>query len=121
AKRDRLAFSAVTPGAADAVNIALRLVWQVEVHHVTDARNVGAPRRDVGRNGNADLARAEVVQRLLAGVLRLVAVDLVRRKAVTHPIARDAGGTTPGGRGDADRHHGTAGERHGEDGALLVQ
>src|SRR5690606_12316554 len=36
AKRDGLAFRSVTSGAADAVNIALRLVRKVEVYHMAD-------------------------------------------------------------------------------------
>ena len=69
AQRDGDAVGAVAARAADAVDIALRLVGQVEIHHMADAGNVDAARGDVGRHEDAHRAVAEAVERLLAGVL----------------------------------------------------
>src|SRR5690606_30399699 len=121
AKRDGLAFRSVTSCAADAVNIALRLVRKVEVYHMADARNVDATRRDVGRNQNADLAGAEVVQSLLAGILRLVAMNNRSSKAIALEITGHTIGAMLGTCEDDDLLHGVAGKQLGQHGALLLQ
>ncbi len=56
AERDRDAVGAGARGAADAVDVALRDVRQVEIDDVADAVDVDAARRDVGRHQHADLA-----------------------------------------------------------------
>jgi hypothetical protein len=62
-------------GAANAMDIAFRLVRQIEVDDMGDAIDVDAARGDIGRDQDTDLAVAEVIERLLTGILRLVAVN----------------------------------------------
>ena len=62
-------------GAADAVDVRLRLVRQVVVDHVRDAVDVDAARGHVGRHQHRRPVALEVRQRSLPGVLALVAVD----------------------------------------------
>src|SRR5688572_873030 len=75
AERDGDAVIAGARSAADAMDVALRLIRQVEIDHVGDAVDVDAASGDVGRHQDADLAVAEILQRLLSRVLGLVAVD----------------------------------------------
>ncbi len=74
-QRDRGAFSAGARGAADAMDIGLGHVGQIEVHHMADAVDVDAARGDIGGDQRADLAGAERRQHPLAVVLRLVAMN----------------------------------------------
>src|ERR1700722_20755261 len=74
-ERDRHAVSAGPRGAADAVDIGLRYVGQIEIHHMADAVDVDAAGGDVGGDQRADLAGAECRQYPLAMVLRLVAMN----------------------------------------------
>ena len=62
-------------GAADPVNIGLRLVGQVVVDHVAQAGNIDAPGRDVRGDQDFHLAAFEAVQGGLPRVLTLIAVD----------------------------------------------
>src|SRR5579884_399046 len=62
-------------GAADAMDILLGNVGQVEVHDVADARDVDAARGDVGGDEHRHVARLERRNRALALRLALVAVD----------------------------------------------
>ena len=87
AERDGDAVIAGARGAADAVDVALRLVRQVEIDDMGDAVDVDAAGGDVGRHQHADLAVAEILERLLAGVLGLVAVDGVGAHAGRGPAA----------------------------------
>src|SRR3546814_16520817 len=98
AERDGDALGAGARGAADAVDVALRLVRQFVVDDVGDPWHVDAARGDVGRHQHAGTARAEGVERALARVLRLVAVDGVGRDAGLGELLGDAVGAGPGGR-----------------------
>ena len=64
-KRDGDAAGAGARGAADAVDIAFRLVRQIEIDDVGDAGHVDAARGDVGRHQHAGAAGAEALQRSL--------------------------------------------------------
>ena len=75
AERDRDAVGAGARGAADAVDVGFRDVRQVVIDDVADAVDVDAAGGDVGGDQDAQLAVAEVGERALALVLRLVAVD----------------------------------------------
>ena len=75
AEADGLAGGAGAGGSADAVDIALRFVGQVEVDDVGHAVDVDAAGGDIRRDEHADRALAETVQGPCAGVLALVAMD----------------------------------------------
>src|SRR5947209_17456135 len=75
AERQRNAVGAGASSAADAVDILLRNVRQVEVHDVTDAGDVDAARRDVGRDEHRHSAGLEGGDGAFALSLALVAVD----------------------------------------------
>src|ERR1035437_3949977 len=75
AKRDRDALRAGARGAADAMDIGLGNVGEIEVHHMTDAVDVDAAGGNVGGDQGADLAGAECPLHPLAMILRLVAVN----------------------------------------------
>ena len=75
AERDGLARRAGAPGAADAMDVILRGLRQLEVEDVRDAVDVDAAGRDVGRDQHARGAAPERFERPLARPLRLVAVD----------------------------------------------
>ena len=96
AEADRHAVIARARGAADAVDILVRHVRQLEVEDMADARHVDAARRDVGRDEDLHLARAELAERALALRLALVAVDRVGGDAVAREQADDAVGAVLG-------------------------
>src|SRR3546814_14036619 len=75
AERDGDALGAGARGAADAVDVALRLVRQFVVDDVGDPWHVDAARGDVGRHQHAGTARAAGAAPALARVSRLVAVE----------------------------------------------
>ena len=81
AKRDGFALGAGARRSADAVDIGLWDVRDVEVDDVAHALDIDPARRDVGRDEQPRLARPESTERPLARVLRLVAVDRVGGKA----------------------------------------
>src|SRR3546814_17783938 len=81
AERDGDALGAGARGAADAVDVALRLVRQFVVDDVGVPWHVDSARGYVGRHQHAGTARAEGVSRALALVLRIVVVDGVARAA----------------------------------------
>ena len=62
-------------GAADAVDVILGDVREIEVHHVADLGDVDAAGGDVGRHQHARLAGLERVHRGAALALRAVGVD----------------------------------------------
>ena len=121
AQRHGGAVHAVAAGAADAVDVALRLVGQVVVDDHADARHVDAARGDVGGDQNAHGAVAEAAQRALARVLRLVAVDDVGGEAVLLEPARDLVGAVLGAGEDDDRGDRLIGQDAGEHAALLLR
>ena len=63
------------------MDIGLRHVGKIEIHHVADAIDVNAAGGNVGGDQGADLAGAECRQHPLAVVLRLVAVNGIRGDA----------------------------------------
>ena len=89
AERNGRALLPCSAGAADAVNVGFRNVRQVVVDDERQLTDVDAARGDVGRNENGDLARLEVLERTLALVLRLVAVDGARLDVGMAEIAGD--------------------------------
>ena len=75
AERQGNARSAGARGAADAMDVALGVGRQLVVDDVGHAHDVDAARGEIGGDQHAGLAAAEIVERLLARVLALVAVD----------------------------------------------
>src|SRR5262245_15124120 len=59
---DRLAGRTGPRGAADPMDVVLRVLGQVPVDHVAHALDVQAPRRDVGRDQHGKRPLLEVVQ-----------------------------------------------------------
>ena len=76
-QRDRRAFGTGATGPADAMNIVLRHVRQLEVDDIRQFVDIDAARRDVGGHQDVQLAALEVGERSGAGVLTLVTVDRV--------------------------------------------
>ena len=74
-EEDRVARAACTAGAADAVDVGLGVVRDIEVDHVGHSLNVKATGRDVGGDQDVDLAIAKVLDGALALLLRDVTVD----------------------------------------------
>src|SRR5437660_10753037 len=81
AERQRDARSAGARGAADAMDVALGVGRQLVVDDVGHADDVDAARGEIGGDQHAGAPAAEIVERLLAGILRLVAVDRLGRHA----------------------------------------
>ena len=75
AERVRHAFSPRTRRASNAVHVDLRFVGQIEIEHVRDVVNVDATAGDVGGDEHVHTPLLEILQRLGARRLRLVAVD----------------------------------------------
>ena len=74
-ERHRQAVAAGAAGAADAVHVVLGLHRQAVVDDVADRRHVDAARGDVGRDQDAQLARAQALQDAVAPPLRHPAVQ----------------------------------------------
>src|SRR5262249_18655655 len=70
-----------TRGAADAVDIALGLVRQLEIDDMAHAVDIDAARRDIGRDEDARLSGTEIVESPLPRALRLVAMNRLGRDA----------------------------------------
>src|SRR6516225_11199076 len=70
------------PGAADAMNVIVGVVRDVEVEDVADGGNVEPARGDVGGNQQRDFVPAELIERGRARRLVHVAVQRDRGKAV---------------------------------------
>src|SRR5262249_24969714 len=75
AEGERRATGPGSRRAADAMDIALRHVRQIEIHHVGDALDIDAARGNVRCQQDAGAATAEIRERALPRRLRLVAVD----------------------------------------------
>src|SRR5262249_31188844 len=71
-----------TPGAADAMDVIVGVVRDVEVEDVADGGNVEAARSHVGGNQQRDFVLAELIERGHARRLVHVAVQRDRGKAV---------------------------------------
>ena len=102
AERQGDARGAGARGAADAMDVALGVGRQLVVDDVGDARDVDAARGEIGGDQHAGPAAAEVVERLLAGVLRLVAVDRLGAHAAILERLGDAVGAALGAGEDDD-------------------
>ena len=119
-QRDGKARRAVTGGTADTVDVVLGIIRQFVVDHVGDVGHVDAARRDIGRHQDAYFARRKALERRLAGVLALVAVDgsglvTVDLEVLGHPI-----GAMLGAREDDDAFEGRVGKQCVEFVALLL-
>src|SRR6185312_476762 len=77
------AAAAGAAGAADAVDVVVGMVGNVEIVDVADVGNIEAARGDVGGDEQRHLALAKLVERRHAGGLVHVAVQRLRREAVT--------------------------------------
>jgi hypothetical protein len=69
AERDGAPARTRAARAADAMDVGLGHVGELEVDDVRDAVDVDAARRDVGRHQNADGSAAEALERAFAGAL----------------------------------------------------
>ena len=78
------------------MHVGLRDVGQVEVDDQRQFVDVNAACGDVGRNQYGDLVVLELFERVLTGVLRLVAVDGLGRDACAGQVTRDTVGTVLG-------------------------
>src|SRR5690606_762848 len=96
AEADRHALAPGARGAADAVDVLLGHVGQLEVDHVADARDVDAARGDVGGDEDLGPAAPELVERPFALRLALVAVDRVGRDVRLGQLLHDAVGAVLG-------------------------
>src|SRR3989454_2356558 len=79
AERDRGTRCPGPRGAADAMHIGFRHVRQIEIDDVADAVDIDTPRGYVGGDQREHLPLAKCGKHSFALVLRLVAVDRVRR------------------------------------------
>ena len=89
-QRDRLAGRTGAAGAADAVDVVLGDVRQLEVDDVRQLVDVDAARRDVGRDEHLQVAALEFGQRPRARALALVAVDRHRGDVVLEQMLDEA-------------------------------
>ena len=118
AERDRNARGAGARSAADAMDVALGIGRQLEVDDMGHALHVDAARGEIGSDQDAGFAAAEIVERLLAGVLRLVAVDRLGAHATVFQRLGDAVGAALGAREDDDPLEALIGQEMIEQGAL---
>ena len=79
---DRRAGPPRTPGAADAVDVIVGMMRDVEIEDVADGGNIEAAGGDVGGHQQRNLAFAELIQRLGAGRLIHVAMQGADAEAV---------------------------------------
>src|SRR5882757_9890740 len=120
AQRDRDTVHAVAAGTADTVDVAFGLVRQVEIHDMADAGDINAARRDIGRDQNAHRTFAEIVECLLTGVLRLVAVNDGGLEAIALEVLGHPVGAMLGARKDDDGLHRFVREHRRQNLALLL-
>ena len=119
-QRDRLAATAGTAGAADAVNVVFLDVGQLEVDHVRQLVDIQAAGGDIGGHQDAHLVRLEVGQGLGARVLALVAVDRDGRQAVLIEVFGEAVGAVLGASEHQHLFPGALGDQVGEQGTLVA-
>ena len=74
-KRDADPTTAGATCSTDAMDVVLALLGRVVVDDMRHARKIEPPRGDIRGNERGDLPRLELAERLLAGLLRLVAVQ----------------------------------------------
>ena len=118
AERQRDARGAGARGAADAMDIALGVGRQLVVDDMGHAHHVDAARGEVGGDQHAGLAAAEIVERLLPRVLRLVAVDRLGSDATILQRLGDAIGAALGAGEDNDPLERRVGQQVAEQRAL---
>ena len=118
AERQGDARGAGARGAADAMDVALGVGRQLVVDDVGHAVDVDAARGEIGGDQHAGLAAAEIVERLLAGVLRLVAVDRLGGDAAIFQRLGDAVGAALGAGEDDDPLERLVGQQVAEQRAL---
>ncbi len=75
------ALGARATGAADAMDVIVRMPGGVEIEDVADALDVEPARRDVAGNEDVDSARLEPIEFLDSGRLVDIAMDLAAREA----------------------------------------
>src|SRR5207302_7087880 len=75
AERDRDAAAACARRPPDPVNVVFRDVRKLEIHDMSHFVDIDAARSNIGRDQDPDAARLEFLERPLARVLRLVAVN----------------------------------------------
>jgi hypothetical protein len=80
--RDRGAGASGAAGTADAVNVVVGMMGNVEIEDVADGRDIEAAGRDVGGDQQRDFALAELVECGGAGGLIHVAVQGTDAEAV---------------------------------------
>src|SRR5580693_3719190 len=102
AERQGDARGAGARGAADAMDVALGVGRQLVVDDVGHAVDIDAARGEIGGDQYAGLAAAEIVERLLAGVLRLVAVNRLGGDTTIFQRFGDAVGAALGAGEDDD-------------------
>src|SRR6267154_1987464 len=102
AERQGDARGAGARGAADAMDVALGVGRQLVIDDVGHAVDVDTARGEIGGDQHAGLAAAEIVERLLPRVLRLVAVDRLGGDATIFQRLGDAVGAALGAGEDDD-------------------
>ena len=108
---DCVANRLVAPGAADSMDVILRLRRKVEVDDVRNPVNVDAARRDVGRNQHADVAGLESLERRKPLPLRSVRMQRCGAKARVFELAREPIGAVLAGVRPRRSRHGRTGSR----------
>ena len=111
AEGERRAACACARGAADAVNVAFRLVGQLVVDHMGDIGNIDTACGDIGRNENAYATVAEGLKRPHPRALRLVALERRGAEPRLHKIAANAISTALGTGKDQDAVHDLIGKQ----------
>ena len=119
AQRDGAAFGAGAGRPPDAMHVGLGHLGQLEIDDVRDVVDVDATGRNVGRDQDAQLGVAEEVERMLALLLALVAVNGGDTNAGRVQMLGHLVGATLGAREDERARHGGIGEQLGQQGALL--
>ena len=89
-ERERVARQLGARRAADAVDVVLGHVRDVEVHDVREGLDVDAARGDVRRDEHLELPVLEAGERLRALRLAAVAVDPLAGHAVARELVREA-------------------------------
>ena len=93
---DRVADRMRAAGAADAMDVILRVHREIVIHHVRNAVHVDAARRDIRGHEHAHRAGLEILQRAQPLVLRTVRMERAGLDAAAFEPARDAVGAVLG-------------------------
>jgi len=87
-KTYRIADGVRATGASDAMNIILRVHWEIVVHHMRDPIHVDATGGDVRRHQDTHRAGFEILQRAQPLVLRAIGMDRARSDSAAFKTAR---------------------------------